>query len=369
MILSRYVKKQALFAITGAVIGLWFLKILFEYLAELQELNDHYNYLDALRFIAYNAPSDLLAYMPFGTLLGAVVGLGLLANTSELTVIQAAGISRFKIVGWVMQPAIIFVIIGLLLGQFVLPITNQLSRQVKHDQPLLSSAISGYWDKQANRIINVDYANTQGELKNIKVWQLDNNAHIQQVLQADTGRFVSQNAANNLSDNTANNMSNKSSGWQLQQIKQLTIAADGSSQLTTVPTMTVQLPIEPSAIYLLTRRPDDMSVTELWQHQQLLAKDKRRSLEHEVAFWKKLLSPFAMLSLVLVACSFVFGSLRNQSLGYRIVIALLFCLIFSYMQDLVGFVSLSTGFSPFLMVLLPIIGSAALGVYLIKNKN
>lgn len=357
MILSNYVKKQAFFAMAGAVIGLWLLKVVFEYLAELQELSDHYNYLDALRFIAYNAPSDLLAYMPFGTLLGAVVGLGLLANTSELTVIQAAGISRFKIVGWVMQPAIIFVIIGLLLGQYVLPITNQLSHQVKHDKPLLSSAINGYWDKQANRIINIDFANTQGELKNIKVWQLDDNAHIRQVLQADTGRFVSQNTAD------------KSSGWQLQQIKQLTIAANGRSQLTTLPTLTLQLPIEPSAIYLLTRRPDDMSVTELWQHQQLLTKDKRRSLEHEVELWKKLLSPFAMLSLVLVACSFVFGSLRNQSLGYRIVIALLFGLIFSYLQDLVGFISLSTGFSPFFMVLLPIIASAALGVYLIKTKS
>lgn len=357
MILSRYVKKQALFAMTGAIIGLWLLKVVFDYLAELQDLNDHYNYLDALRFIAYSGPSDLLDYMPFGTLLGAVVGLGLLANTSELTVIQAAGISRFKIVGWVMQPAILFVIIGLLLGQYVVPTSNQLAHQVKHDKPLLSSAINGYWDKQANRIINIDYANTKGELKNIKVWQLDDNAHIQQVLQADTGSFVSQNTAD------------KTSGWQLQQIKQLTIAADGHSQLTTIPTMTLQLPIEPSAIYLLTRSPDNMSVTELWQHQQLLAKDKRRSLEHEVAFWKKLLAPFAMLSLVLVACSFVFGSLRNQSLGYRIVIALLFGLVFSYLQDLVGFVSLSTGFSPFFMVLLPIIASAALGVYLIRNKN
>lgn len=58
-------------------------------------------------------PSDLLTYMPFGTLLGAVVGLGLLANNSELTVIQAAGVSRFKIVAWVMQPALVFVVIGL----------------------------------------------------------------------------------------------------------------------------------------------------------------------------------------------------------------------------------------------------------------
>ncbi|HBL97310.1 MAG TPA: LPS export ABC transporter permease LptG, partial [Psychrobacter sp.] len=42
--------------------------------------------------------------------------------------------------------------------------------------------------------------------------------------------------------------------------------------------------------------------------------------------------------------------------------------LFSYIQDLVGFISLATGFSPMLMVLLPIIGSALLGGYLIKRQ-
>ena len=111
--------------------------------------------------------------------------------------------------------------------------------------------------------------------------------------------------------------------------------------------MTLQLPIEPSAIYLLTRSPDNMSVTELWQHQQLfLAKENAARLSMKLPL-EKLLSPFAMLSLVLVACSFVFGSLRNQSLGYRIVIALLFGLVFSYLQDLVGFVSQARDFHRF----------------------
>jgi lipopolysaccharide export system permease protein len=55
-------------------------------------------------------------------------------------------------------------------------------------------------------------------------------------------------------------------------------------------------------------------------------------------------------------------------LGLRIVVALLFGLLFSYVQDLVGFVSLATGFSPLLMVLLPIIASAILGGYLLKRQ-
>jgi len=44
-------------------------------------------------------------------------------------------------------------------------------------------------------------------------------------------------------------------------------------------------------------------------------------------------------------------------------------LLFSYIQDLTSFVALATGASPLLMVLLPILGSAALGFYLIKRQG
>lgn len=351
MILARYVKKNALFAIVAAVVALLLLKLVFDYLSQLENLTDNYQYLDALRYIALTAPEALLDYMPIGALLGAVIGLGLLANNSELVVMQASGLSRFKIVSWVIQPAVLFVALGLLISQFVLPTTNNLAHQVKQVNPILTSAVNGYWDKQDNRVIAIDYADAKGELKNIQLWQFDQDSKLKSVSMAATGRHQTANQ------------------WQLDNIQTLNIDSNGVSHQINISHQTVALPIEPNAIYLLTRRPEDMSLTDLWQHRQFLATENRRSLEHEVAFWKKILSPFSVLSLVLVACSFVFGSLRNQSLGYRIIVALLFGLVFSYLQDLVGFISLSTGVSPFLMVLLPIIASGLLGLYLLNKKN
>lgn len=351
MIISHYVKKQAFFAIIGAVLGLWLLKLTFDYLAELEDLSETYTFIDALWFILYKSPEALLNYMPFGALLGAVVGLGMLANHSELIVMRASGISSFRIVSWVIQPAVLFVVLGLALNQFVLPTTNHLARQVRDNSPLLSSAINGYWDKQDNRVIAIDYADADGRLKNITIWQMGKAGELQSVTQAKTGQY-----------------SHKSNIWQLAEVQKLQIHTDGQARLQHINQQAIPLPIQPTSIYLLTKKPDDMSLTELWRHRSFLAKENRRSLEHEVNFWKKVLSPFAVLSLVLVACSFVFGSLRTHSLGLRIVVALLFGLVFSYLQDLVGFISLSTGFSPLLMVLLPIIASAILGMYLLKRQ-
>ena len=149
---------------------------------------------------------------------------------------------------------------------------------------------------------------------------------------------------------------------------ELAIGQGFESSQATATSDTLSLPFAPASVYLLTRDAEDLSLTQLYDHRQFMRGQGKRSLTHELAFWQKLLSPLSILSLVIVACSFVFGSLRTYSLGLRIVVALLFGLLFSYVQDLVGFVSLATGFSPMLMVLLPIIGSAALGFYLIKRQ-
>lgn len=361
-LMANYVKKYALVAIVFATLGIWLLKAVFDYLAQLEKLSDSYTVVDALQYILYTAPQALHDYMGVSALLGGVIGLGMLANHSELVVMQAAGISRFQIVKWVMQPAALFVVMALALNQFVLPTTNHLARQIKQESPLLASAIHGYWQKQDHQIISIEYADANGQLKNIKRWQLGERGEIVAVSTAKTGTFIASQASAVTPDKPV-------SQWQLQDIRQIRLAADGTSELTTAPTQTVSLPIEPASIYLLTRSPEDMSLTDLWQHREFLQSQKRRSLEHEVAFWKKVLSPFAILSLVLVACSFVFGSLRSQSLGFRIVTALLFGLVFSYIQDLVGFISLSTGISPMLMVALPIVASAILGTYLIRRKT
>ena len=118
-VLSRYVKLNALLAIIAAVVGLWALQILFSYLSELDSLNESYTMGEAIKYIFYRSPYFLEDFIPTGALLGAVIGLGLLANKSELVVMRASGVSVYRIVGWVLQPALLFVILALVINQFI----------------------------------------------------------------------------------------------------------------------------------------------------------------------------------------------------------------------------------------------------------
>ena len=207
-------------------------------------------------------------------------------------------------------------------------------------------------------ILYIDYADVEGNIGEVKRWHLDKNGNLQTAIRAEGGQYTGRQLVGRTSDNKDEQYRYD---WQLNNITKLTINQGFQSSQQLATTDTLSLPFAPESVYLLTRDAEDLSLTQLYAHRQFMQ-------QHELAFWQKLLSPLSILSLVIVACSFVFGSLRTHSLGLRIVVALLFGLLFSYIQDLVGFVSLATGFSPFLMVLLPVIASAALGGYLLKRQ-
>ena len=85
--------------------------------------------------------------------------------------------------------------------------------------------------------------------------------------------------------------------------------------------------------------------------------------------WQKVSSPFALLALVLIACSFIFGPLRQQSMGFRLVIALFVGLGFYYLQDFLGYASLVYSPSPAWFVFLPIVLMFGIGSYLLYRAR
>ena len=60
---------------------------------------------------------------------------------------------------------------------------------------------------------------------------------------------------------------------------------------------------------------DSLPTLQLWPYAQYLRKQGLMYRDVELAFWRKVLQPLAVAGLVLVAMSFIFGPLREGSLG------------------------------------------------------
>lgn len=361
-ILPYYLMKTTFLAMIAGVLGLCLLQAVFAYLAELERLSDNYTVLQAFWYVFYSLPDYAVTLMPTGVLLGAVVGLGLLAGNGELVVMRAAGISIAGMIAWLMVPAMVFILSSMAINQWVLPAGKLHSLQIKSPQSERLLTLDGYWVLTPNadgsrQIVHIGTADSAGNLGNIRRFVVQDN-NLQSALVARSGIAQSHNSYQ----------------WQLGDVREMQFSTSTQPPQVQVQTrqdthVLLDLPINQDSIHLLTKEPSWLSISELYAHNQLMKHQQSHSKPHELLFWQKLLSGLAIVSLLLIACSFVFGSLRSHSLGFRIVMALLAGLLFGYLQDLCGFMALATDLPVLPMVLLPNMLGALLGLYLLAKKG
>ncbi|ENU59883.1 Putative Permease [Acinetobacter guillouiae MSP4-18] len=351
-IVAKHVTKTTLLAMLGATAVLASLQILFTYLGELSDLKQGYTAWNALQYVLWGAPRYLYEILPIAALIGAVLGLGSMASNSELIVMRAAGISLWRIVGWVMRSAMLLVVLSFLLTQFVIPYTNEQAKSIKsHRSVAALGEVKGYWTREGQRFIYIDYANSQGTLKQVQVVDFDENYRMKSLLNSEEGQFL------------------KEGQWNLKHSAQVNLLANGQAQVVNKNQQDLALALQPKYVHMVTINPEDLAPTQLLSFMQYMHEYSQVPKTYLLAFWKNIGSPFALLALVLIACSFIFGPLRQQSMGFRLVIALFVGLGFYYIQDFLGYASLVYAPSPAWFVFLPIVLMFGIGSYLLYRAR
>ena len=134
-------------------------------------------------------------------------------------------------------------------------------------------------------------------------------------------------------------------------------------------TQPLSLALQPKYVHMVTIDPEDLSPSQLVSFMSYMHEYSQVPKSYQLAFWQKVGSPFALIALVLIACSFIFGPLRQQSMGFRLVIALFVGLGFFYLQDFLGYASLIYAPSPAWFVFIPIILMFVVGGYLLQRAR
>ena len=122
--LDRYIGQSvlmAILAVLGIILGL---ASLFAFIDEMSDLSDTYTVMEAGNFVLLTAPRRLYEMLPMAALIGCLIGLGSLASSSELTIMRAAGVSIGRIVWAVMKPMLVLMLVGVLIGEYVAPVTE-----------------------------------------------------------------------------------------------------------------------------------------------------------------------------------------------------------------------------------------------------
>lgn len=350
--LQGYIGRTVLLAILGVLAALVTLEFVFSLLAELEELRGNYQFLQALQFMTLTVPRRLYHLVPTGTLLGCLVALGALANNSELVVMRAAGVSLLQILWAALRPVLLVALASFVMGEYFAPYTEQIAqsaRAVAMGSGKQVHARSGVWHREGNEYIHVNAVEPGGRLFGVTRLRLDDDGRLQQASQARTAVFQHDH-------------------WSMEDVE-ITELGEREARVSRFATLDWYTSLAPDLLALLTLDPDDLSTSGLWQYANYLGEQGLDAEPYFLAFWNKVLQPLMMCAMLFIAVSYVFGPLRQVSMGLRVMAGILTGLLLRYAQEFSGTVALVYDFSPFLAAVLPLALGAAIGVWSLRRSG
>ncbi len=350
--LSRYISSTvsaAILMVMAVILGFDAIAAMID---EMGELKANYDFISALRFVLLSIPGNILDLLPFAALVGCLAGLGSLANNSELVVVRSAGVSTKRIVWMVMRPTLGIMLVGMLISEYIAPVTESIAQSERAIALRKSENIvnkEGLWHREGNDFMHFNVVQPGGVLYGVTIYSFDEERRLLQTLFAERAIYQTDH-------------------WLMEEVVESRLF-DDRVERNAVSSKTWRTELSPELLNILVLDPIDLSIKGLYQYANYLQGQGLNSGPYRLAFWKKVLQPLSTVTLVLIAISFVFGPLREVTMGFRIFIGVLIGIVFRTAQDMLGPASLVYGFQPIYASLVPIAICSVIGLWFLRRAK
>ncbi len=355
-VLDRYIGKTILNTIMTTLFLLVSLSGIIKFVEQLRKVGKgSYSALDAGLFTVLNVPSDLEVFFPMAALLGALLGLGMLAQRSELVVMQASGFSRLQIAIAVMKTALPLVIISMFIGEYVAPKGYEIAHDYRSQQTVGESLLAtqnGLWAKDGNKFIFIRHIKDKDHLQGISIYDFDPTKHLNSITYAEQGLWQSDTQS-----------------WLLTQVERSQLSdpkqIEGSQRLTEQ----WKTALTPEKLGVVALDPDALSIRGLRDYINYLKQSGQTTERYRLNMYSKIIQPFSVAVMMLMALSFIFGPLRSVSMGFRVLTGISFGFLFYVLDKIFGPLSLVYGFPPILGAILPSLLFFTISLFLLVKRR
>lgn len=338
----------ATLGVLGVLVGLDALSAVVD---EVGDMTDNYRLPDVLTYVGLTLPRRLHEFVPFAALIGALIGLGRLASSSELVVARAAGVSLLQLAVIVLKPALLVAVLGFTVGEYIAPIAEQMAvskRALAQRSETSFTGRGGTWNRDGDTYIHVAAVQRGGVIFGVTLLTFDAQRQLVRSLRAERGTYLRDH-------------------WLLEDVSRTRLGPQ-RTETERLTTWQWDTEITPDLLVLEVVEAESLPVRQLWPYARYLEGQGLMFKDVELAFWRKLLQPLAVAGLVLVAMSFIFGPLREGNMGARIFAGVIVGVVFRISQDFFGPASLIFGFPAVLAALLPIGVCWLAGCWLLLRK-
>ena len=350
--LNRYIASSVLGSVFVVILVIVSLLAVSELVEQLEELKGGYGTREAMLYVVYKLPGMVYEYMPFSVLVGCLVGLGMLASSSELVVMRAAGVSVIQITLAVFKPVLMLIILNALLGDYVTPLTDQFAdsnRAIAQGDSRALESRHGLWSKDGSEYMHFNAVQSNGRLYGVTRYKFDDQRRLVSSSFAETALY-------------------QGGFWREENVR-VTNFHNDSTEVEAYAGREWVTKLSPDLLSVLVLEPEELSTRSLYSYSNYLGQQELDNKHYRLAFWKKVLQPLATLSLVLIAISFVFGPLREVTMGFRIFTGVIVGIVFQTSQDILGPSSVVYGFPPLVAVSLPIAICVVVGLVLLRRAK
>ncbi|MFU8798183.1 MAG: LPS export ABC transporter permease LptG [Gammaproteobacteria bacterium] len=336
-LLDRYIA-YSLLVTTGLVFfTLVGLEILLLFLNELRQIGTgDYGLAQAFSYVLLGLPYEIYQLFPMIGLLGILLGLGMLANHSELIAMQAAGLSLRAITFSILKTASVMVIAITLFGELVAPYTKHMADSNKTNALSAGQALGtqeGIWIRDGRHFIHIQKIVSAEHLTGISQYAFDHQHRLIRSSYANYARYDGEK-------------------WVFYQLVESRILPH-SVVSTTTSEMTWPLSIKPALLKTIARSAKNMPLTQLYQTITHYKDNDLNAESYLLTFWQRIFQPLASLVMMYLAIPFLFGPLRNATMGLRLISGITVGLGFYILNEFFGAATLAFQMPPILMAAFP----------------
>jgi lipopolysaccharide export system permease protein len=337
IIVTRYLARHIALGVVFVLFGFLALFAFFDLVNELDDLGrGGYRIQHAIAFVLLSVPNHAYELMPIAALIGAIYALAQFASHSEFTAMRAAGMGRLLALRAIFVVGAIFAGLTALIGEAIAPPADRLAQSVRLSA--MGAAVagqfrSGMWIKdtlrdeagvpQRVRFVNIGRLQPDAAMENLQIFEFDSRFYLLSVTRAERAVY-------------------EGGHWRLSGIEETGFVAGRTAD--DVPTLRADVQRQPEALWpsdigpdivrVAMLQPDRMSVLGLIQYSRHLRENLQSAKRYELALWKKIVYPFAVIVMMTLALPFGYLQARAGGIGYKVFAGIMLGIAFHFLNGL-----------------------------------
>lgn len=338
-VLARYLAREIIGATALVLIAFLGLFAFFDFINEIDSIGrDGYELHHALVYVALLVPGRVYELMPIVVLIATLYALTALAKNSEITVMRAAGLSTTGMLRTLGGIGLLFVAITFVFGEYLAPPAERTAQQWRltaTGSAVSSQLRSGLWVKDGASFINVRTVQPDRTMERVRIFAFDERQSLVSFSEAARGVYDDQ-----------------AKTWRLTDVRQTRFLGE-RTEVVGLPEILWRSELSPEVLSVLMVAPERMSVTTLFAYINHLRENRQNADRFEIALWKKVAYPFAVLVMMALALPFAFTHDRMGGVSVKVFLGVMLGVGFHLLNGLFSNLAVINAWQPALAALTP----------------